>query len=513
MTDKRDKPFDLFIIGGGINGAGIARDAAGRGLNVALCEMNDFASGTSSASTKLIHGGLRYLEQYKFRLVREALAEREVLMRLAPHIVRPLSFVLPLTPGMRPGWLIRAGLWVYDRLGGPSRLPRSRAVLLHHHNIEGQPLRPEIRRGFAYSDCWVDDARLVVLNVRAAADLGATVLPRTECVAAHRDGGIWRIETLDRRTGKTHHQTALVMVNAAGPWVERVTDDVVRMPSPAAVQLIKGSHIIVPRLYQGEHAYILQSRDRRVVFIIPYEGEFTLIGTTDVELSAMPEHLEIGAEEVAYLCDVASGYLKSPVTPKDVVWDYAGVRPLYDDGSTNPSELTRDYVLAVNHAAGQAPMLTVYGGKITTYRRLAEQAMQRIATSFPGLKPAWTATHSLPGGEMPGADFESFLAALCSSHAGLPREFITALARRHGSRCRDILRGSQLMDDLGAHFGAGLTAREVDYLMDIEWAREPDDVLWRRTKCGLHMTEAQRRVVASYISARASAIGGDTNPG
>ena len=498
MTDSNNKPFDFFIIGGGINGAGIARDAAGRGLSVALCDMNDFASGTSSASTKLIHGGLRYLEQYKFRLVREALAEREVLLRLAPHIIWPLSFVLPQTPGMRPGWMIRAGLWLYDHLGGPTRLPRSRAIDLQT-NVEGNALRPDIQRGYLYSDCWVDDARLVILNLRAAADSGAIILPRTRCVAARRARSVWQVETVNQLTGRRQEWTARVLINAAGPWVKQVIDEVVAIESPGNIQLVKGSHIVVRRLYDGEHAYLLQNDDGRVVFIIPYEKEFTLIGTTDVELQRMPDRIEISHGETDYLCTVASRYLNVSVHPDQVLWSYAGIRPLYDDGSANPSELTRDYVLELSDAGGQAPMLSVFGGKITTYRRLAEHAMEKLRPCFPGLQPAWTSRLSLPGGDLAAPDFLSFVDKLHQSRPGFPVDFLKGLARRHGSYTHAILAGHQSMEGLGRHFGAGLTAAEVDYLMTHEWAREADDILWRRTKCGLHMSATQRAALASYV--------------
>jgi glycerol-3-phosphate dehydrogenase len=497
-TKETLRTFDLFIIGGGINGAGIARDAAGRGLSVALCEMNDFASGTSSKSTKLIHGGLRYLEQYEFRLVREALAEREVLLRLAPHIIWPMPFVLPQAPGMRPGWMIRAGLWLYGRLGGPTTMPAPRAIKLRDV-AESAPLREHLRNGFVYWDCCVDDARLVILNLRSAADLGATILSRTRCISARRINTWWEIETKNQITGELNTCKALALVNAAGPWVKDVMQEALPVTSPANIQLIKGSHIVVSRLYEGDHAYLLQNEDRRVIFIIPYEKNFTLIGTTDVLLNAKPGPVEISPQETEYLCAAASRYLKSPVKPDQVLWSYAGIRPLYDDRSGNPSETTRDYVLEVADTAGKMPVLTVFGGKLTTYRRLAEQSLKRLATYFPGMKSAWTSKQPLPGGDMRNADLAGFLQTLRQAYPRLPSELLHDLARRHGTRAFSLLANAQVMNDLGVEFGATLTAREIDYLISAEWASSAEDILWRRTKCGLAMDNMQRDAVAAYV--------------
>jgi glycerol-3-phosphate dehydrogenase len=498
MPNIARKPFDLFIIGGGINGAGIARDAAGRGLDVALCDMNDFASGTSSRSTKLIHGGLRYLEQYEFRLVREALAERETLLRMAPHIIWPMSFILPQAPGMRPRWMIRAGLWLYGRLGGPSRLPAPNATTLCNAP-EGAPLKDHLREGFVYPDCCVDDARLVILNLRSAADLGATILPRTRCLSAKRIETGWKIETQNELTGerKTHYATALI--NAAGPWVKRVINEALPIASTADVKLIKGSHIVVPRLYDGNHAYLLQNNDRRVIFIIPYETNFSLIGTTDTPLNEDQRPIEISPQEIDYLCAAVNRYLKTPVTSEQVAWTYAGVRALYDDKSGNPSDITRDYVLEVNNDEGKSPVLSIFGGKLTTYRRLAEKALEKLAPYFPAMKSTWTSNQPLPGGDIADADFAGFLRQLSKTYDQLSSDYLNALARRHGTRCYRLLGDAKTMNDLGVDFGAGLTEREIDFLIAEEWAVEANDILWRRTKAGLHMTAPQREIAADYI--------------
>ncbi|HVK55816.1 MAG TPA: glycerol-3-phosphate dehydrogenase [Burkholderiales bacterium] len=498
MTNGTRKPFDLFVIGGGINGAGIARDAAGRGLDVALCDMNDFASGTSSRSTKLIHGGLRYLEQYEFRLVREALAERETLLRMAPHIIWPMSFVLPQAPGMRPRWMIRAGLWLYGNLGGQSSLPAPNAITLRN-TPEGAPLKDHLHEGFVYPDCCVDDARLVILNIRSAADLGATILPRTRCISAKRIATGWEIETKNELTGEHGIHQAAALINATGPWVKRVINEALPIASTADVKLIKGSHIVVPRLYDGNHAYLLQNDDRRVIFIIPYEKNFSLIGTTDTPLNEDKGPIEISTQEIDYLCSAVNRYLKTSVTSEQVSWTYAGVRALYDDNSGNPSDITRDYVLEVNDDKGKSPVLNIFGGKLTTYRRLAEKALEKLAPFFPAMKSAWTSTQPLPGGDMANADFNGFVRDLWKTYDQLPQEFLQDLARRYGARCHSLLGAARTMNDLGVDFGAGLTEREIDFLIAEEWAMEVDDILWRRTKAGLHMTAPQREIAAAYI--------------
>lgn len=505
-TPARPDPVDLLIIGGGINGAGIACDAAGRGLSVTLCEMDDLASATSSASSKLIHGGLRYLEYYEFRLVREALAEREVMLTKAPHIVWPLRFVLPHRNAVRPAWMIRMGLFLYDHLSAQRRLPGCRGVDLRHDPY-GAPLDDTIAKGFVYSDCWVNDARLVVLNAIDAAANGATILTRTRVTGARRTGGLWRVRLRDQETGDEREVGARVLVNAGGPWVQEVLDGVVESGGggPANhIRLVKGSHIVVPRLYDGDHAYILQNTDRRVVFVIPYEEDFSLIGTTEVGVTGDPGTARMDDAEAAYLCDAVSAYFTKAVSPADVVWSFAGVRPLFDDASESASAVTREYVLDLDVAEGQAALLSVFGGKITTYRCLAEQALDKLRAHLPRMGTPWTADRPLPGGYIPDGDFAAFTEALVAAHPGLDAEFLRALARRHGTLCRDVLGDAREMADLGTDFGAGLTAREVDYLMEREWARSAEDVLWRRTKCGLHMSDDERRAVADYVDSRRS---------
>ncbi len=499
-----NSPYDLLVIGGGINGAGIARDAVGRGLRVMLVERNDLAGATSSASSKLIHGGLRYLEHYEFRLVREALGERDVLLRNAPHIIWPLLFVLPHVGALRPVWMIRAGLWLYDHLGWSpvrkSTLPRSHAVDLPNSPY-GKGLRGDIRTGFVYSDCWVDDARLVVLNARDAADRGAAVLVRTSVDSARRRDGLWHAR-LTGPDGRLIDVRARAVVNAAGPWVRDVLGGTLGLNVTPSVRLVKGSHIVVPRLYDGEHAFILQNDDRRVVFMIPYEGRFTLIGTTDVPYTDDPANVTIAPEEIEYLCRAANRYLARDISPGDVVWSYAGVRPLYDDGSADASEVTRDYVLDLDGTAGTPPALSVFGGKITTYRRLAEHALEKLAPFFPTMTPAWTSGVPLPGGDFPGADFGRFLDDRASAYPWLPREHLQALARRHGTRIDKILGGAQGVADLGPHFGAGLYGREVDLLLREEWAASAHDILFRRSKLGLHIGLADQAALGDYIARR-----------
>jgi glycerol-3-phosphate dehydrogenase len=498
MTENA--PYDLLIIGGGANGAGIARDAAGRGLRVMLAERADLAAATSSASSKLIHGGLRYLEHYAFRLVREALGERDILLRNAPHIIWPLGFVLPMGPGSRPAWMLRAGLFLYDRLGWtpggpPSRLPRSRAI-----DLRGSALRPEFARGFLYSDCWVDDARLVVLNACDASARGARIATRTVVQRAEPAGDVWRA-TLVGPDGTRQTATARAIVNAAGPWAGEVLGAALGVNRAATLRLVKGSHIVVRRLHDEPHAFILQNDDRRVVFVIPYERAFTLIGTTDVTVGPQPGPVAIDPAETAYLCRAASRYLAKPVTPADVVWSYAGVRPLYDDGAADASSVTRDYVLDLQSGPGRPPVLSVFGGKITTYRRLAEHALEKLGSFFPAMGAAWTSRTPLPGGDLPDADFGSFLAMWRARLPWLDPAHLHDLARRHGSRLAGIVGDARGPGDLGRHFGAGLYAREIEWLRQEEWARTADDVLWRRTKAGLHLDEAARRAVAAHIGA------------
>ncbi len=497
MPTPAAPPYDLAIIGGGINGVGIARDAAGRGLRVLLVERDDLASHTSSASTKLIHGGLRYLEYYEFRLVAEALAEREVLLRAAPHIIAPLQFVLPHEPHLRPAWMIRAGLFFYDHLGGRKTLPSSFGVHLRRSKW-GAGLKGNFDRGFVYSDARVDDARLVVLNAIAATELGADIRTRTRLVSARRDREFWRL-TLADPSGTRREERAHGIVNAAGPWVKQVLDEVTATAMNAEVRHVKGSHIVVPRVHSGEHAYILQNSDHRIVFIIPYEGAFSLIGTTDIQVQDF-EAVAIAQDEIEYLCGIANAYLARPIAPADVVWAYSGVRPLYDDGSANPSAVTRDYVLKLDAGEhGRTPLLSIFGGKITTYRRLAESALAELASFFPRMKAAWTRSKPLPGGDMPRGRLSVFARDLAARYPALPLELRDALLHRHGTRAPLVLGQARTAHDLGTHFGHTLYAAEVDYLVTHEWARDAEDVLWRRTKCGLHLTAAQRGALAAYL--------------
>jgi glycerol-3-phosphate dehydrogenase len=489
---------DLLVVGGGINGAGIARDAAGRGLSVVLVEKDDLGAHTSSASSKLIHGGLRYLEQYEFRLVAESLAEREVLLKIAAHLVRPARFVMPHVPQLRPRWMIRTGLFLYDRLGRRTQLPGSHAVRLDRPPYSSG-LKPEYRHGFVYSDCRVDDARLVVANARDAVARGAKVLTRTECLQAKRVGALWQVR-LHGREGE-FDVAARALVNAAGPWVKTMLNERLRQPSTDNVRLVRGSHIVLLRLYEGDHAFILQNDDRRVVFMIPYGEGHTLVGTTDVPHAGDPSQPAASAEEVQYLCRAASRYLERAVHPADVVWQYAGVRPLYDDGTANPSAVTRDYVLRLDTDQGSAPVLSVFGGKITTYRRLAEHVLGKLAPWFRklGMGPGWTAEAALPGATIPRGDRTYFEQHLAQRYPRLPHPVLRALARRHGALAYDVLGNAATETELGQSFGAELYAREIDYFVEHEWALSAEDVLWRRTKAGLYLSAAQREVVERYM--------------
>ena len=488
--------FDLLVIGGGINGCGIARDAAGRGLAVTLVEQGDLAGATSSWSSKLIHGGLRYLEQYEFGLVREALQEREVLLRLAPHIIRPLLFVLPHDASMRPVWMIRTGLWLYDHLGGAITLPGSKAVSFPHMEYSAG-LKGDFRSGFVYSDCRVDDSRLTILNAVDARDKGAAIHTRTRFESARRVGGMWEAVVRDA-AGAERTLRARALVNAAGPWVAQVLGRVAGGAIKGGVRLVKGSHIIVPKVHSQGHAYILQNPDKRVVFVIPYEGKFSLIGTTDVAVPDVEAAARISDEETDYLLAAANRVLARALTRADVVSSYAGVRPLYDDGSANPSEVTRDYVLRVDHDNQAAPLLNIFGGKITTYRRLAEEALAKLAPFFPGMKGTWTEAGTLPGGDV--GHFNRFRDEMHEKHAKLGRELVEGIVRRHGSRATAVLGEARSIADLGRHYGGGLTEREVEWLRREEWALTAEDVLWRRTKCGLHMSEEERGALVQAMA-------------
>ena len=486
--------YDLAIIGGGINGCGIARDAAGRGLSVCLCEMDDLASGTSSRSTKLIHGGLRYLEHFDFRLVRESLIEREVLWRIAPHIVRPMRFVLPHRADLRPAWMLRAGLFLYDHLSGRQRLPGTRVLDLAVDAV-GRPLRSGIfTTGFEYSDCWVDDARLVVLNARDAADRGAAIRVGTRAVSAAREGRLWRVTIEDVVSGKTETIAARGLINAAGPWVEEVLRARLASRPRGHVRLVEGAHIVVPRMFDHDRAYLFQNPDGRVVFAIPYEGEFTLIGTTDRDYVGDPAAARATSEEIAYLCDTVSGAFAKPVVPGDVVWTYSGVRPLFDDGASDAKSASRDYVLELDAADGAAPLLSIIGGKITTYRKLAETALEQMMPLLPerqGLAVGWTGTAPLPGGEFEAEEAGALAVRLARSFPFLNETYALRLVHAYGTRAWVFLAKAKTMQDLGRHFGATLTEAEVRYLIEHEWARSAEDVLWRRSKLGLHMKDVE----------------------
>lgn len=482
--------FDIAIIGGGINGVGIARDAAGRGLSVLLVEQGDLAGATSSASTKLIHGGLRYLEYYAFRLVREALSEREVLLRAAPHIAGPMRFVLPHHPGLRPWWMIRAGLFLYDHLGGRNILPGTRTLNLRS-DPAGVPLRPSFTRGFEYSDCWVDDARLVVLNARDAAARGADIRTRVRCTAARAVDGCWSL-TLENGA----EARARVLVNAAGPWVSRVLSGVLAQPAPPPIRLVKGSHIVVPRLFQHDRSYIFQNADGRICFAIPYHEQFTLIGTTDEDFHGDLGRVMATPEDEAYLCAAVGAYLRQPVQPAQIVWRYAGVRPLRDDGASAAQAATRDYVLEVH---GDPPVLSVFGGKITTYRRLAEAAMATLRPFFPMAGGAWTSSAPLPGGDFPWDGAATVQAALQRRYSFLPPHTARRLVRAYGTLATEMLGEAQSATDLGRVFGVDLTEREVDWLVRTEWARTADDVLWRRSKLGLRFGIDEARDLATFL--------------
>ena len=495
-----DAPFDIAIIGGGINGCGIARDAAGRGLSVFLCEKGDLASATSSASTKLVHGGLRYLEYFEFRLVREALLERETLWQIAPHIIWPLRFVLPHHKGLRPAWLLRLGLFLYDHIGGRKLLPPTRSLNLAS-DPAGAPLKPEFARGFEYSDCWVEDSRLVLLNARDAADLGAVIAPRTCCISGDRVGDAWHLTMQDARTGATRIIKARALVNAAGPWVGDVLGSALRQNAPAQVRLVKGSHIVVRRLYAHDRCYIFQNADRRIFFAIPYEQDFTLIGTTDIDFAGDPAEVCASADEIAYLCAGASAYFKAAVNPGDVVWTYSGVRPLYNDGVSAAQAATRDYVLKLDAERGKPPLLSIYGGKITTYRKLAEAALAELAPHVRGAhhNAGWTGKKPLPGGDFPAQRFESQVAATQARYPFLQPTLARRLARAYGTRVDGLLCDAKSAGDLGRTFGADLSEAEVRYLMHFEWAMTADDIVWRRSKLGLRLSKAQIADIGTFM--------------
>ena len=494
--------YDLFIIGGGVNGCGIARDASGRGLKVFVAEQGDLASGTSSASTKLIHGGLRYLEHYEFRLVREALIEREVLLRAAPHIIWPLRFVLPHHKGLRPWPILRLGLFLYDHLGGRKILPGTRGVNLRT-DVTGKPLKPEYTRGYEYSDCWVEDARLVVLNARDAAASGAVIRTRTKCTSAHRVDGVWEM-TLATEDGDEEKVRAKMLINSAGPWVSQVLGSVVGRNDPDKIRMVKGSHIVVKKLYDHDRCYIFQNADGRICFAIPYEHDYTLIGTTDEDHKGDPGKPEISEAETDYMLRAVSEYFRKPVTRADLCWAYSGIRPLYDDGASKAQEATRDYVLKLDHPEGGAPMLSVFGGKITTFRKLAESAMEKVAPFFPGMRGPWTADAALPGGDFSYAEVEERIAALARKHPYLAGDNVRRLFRAYGTDAETILADVRSAADLGQCFGP-LSEREIDWLKREEWAVTADDILWRRSKLGLHMSKPEQEALRAHMAADSAA--------
>ncbi|MFC3393472.1 glycerol-3-phosphate dehydrogenase [Brenneria rubrifaciens] len=484
---------DLIVIGGGINGAGIAADAAGRGLSVLLLEAQDLASATSSASSKLIHGGLRYLEHYEFRLVSEALSERETLLKMAPHIIFPMRFRLPHQPHLRPAWMIRIGLFMYDNIGKRVSLPASKGLKFGAQSV----LKPELTRGFEYSDCWVDDARLVVLNAQEVIKRGGDVRTRTRVVNARREQGLWVVEAVDSLTGKALTWRAKGLVNATGPWVKQFFDEGLQLKSPYGIRLIKGSHIVVPRVHTQPQAYILQNKDHRIVFVIPWQDEFSIIGTTDVEFHGDPHHTEIDDNEIGYLLDVYNDHFKKPLTREDIVWTYSGVRPLCDDESDSPQAITRDYTLSVDDDDGQAPLLSVFGGKLTTYRKLAEHALDKLQKYYPHATKAWTQNAVLPGGDIAGTH-EDYAAAL-RRRFNLPEALARRYSRTYGSNSEMILADTKGIGTLGENFGHGLYEAELRYLVEKEWAITLDDVIWRRTKLGMQLSETQKQRVSEWL--------------
>ena len=493
------RTVDLLVIGGGINGTGIARDAAGRGLDVLLCEQDDLAAHTSSASTKLIHGGLRYLEHRDFRLVRHSLRERAVLLRNAPHIIWPMRFVLPHHAGLRPWWMIRLGLFFYDHLGGRGLLPPCASIDLGRH-ASGRALQGRYRRAFEYSDCWVQDSRLVVLNARDAHARGAEIRTRTACVSLAPSGSSWTAVLADRVSGERFTVWARSVVNASGPWVGRVRSLAGGAGAKHKVRLVKGSHIVVRKLFDHAHPYIFQTGDGRVLFAIPFEEDYTLLGTTDVEFEGAPGRVEITPQEVDYICAAANVYFENPVAPRDVVWTYSGIRPLFDDQAENASEVTRDYALHLDPAP--APMLSVYGGKITTYRRLAERAVDMLAGPLRVNGSRWTGDAPLPGGDIPDADIGDFTAQCAARYSWMPERLLRHCVRHYGTDIHALLAGRSSVDDLGEHFGAGLYAAEVAYLVEHEWARTAEDILWRRTRKGLGVSARGVERLRAYLRAK-----------
>ncbi len=493
MVELAGNEYDLIVIGGGINGTGIAADAAGRGLKVLLCEQSDLASATSSNSSKLIHGGLRYLEHYELRLVKEALAEREILLKKAPHIMWPLTFRLPHQLHLRPAWMIRVGLFMYDHLASRVSLPSSKSIKFGENSV----LKPTIVKGFEYADGWVDDSRLVVLNALAAEEKGATVATRTKCIQAYRQNNMWQVVLEHQESKLQYTVSAKGIVNASGPWVAKLFDDAFTERSPQKIRLVKGSHIVVPRIHNESQAYILQSKDKRIVFVIPFEDNYSLIGTTDVEYEGAAPDVKISDHEIDYLIEITNSYFKNQISRKDIVHTFSGVRPLLDDESVNAQTVTRDYKLELSSIDNQTPLLSVFGGKITTYRKLAEAAMNKLGFFYPDMTGPWTKSSPLPGG-----DFDSvaqFKKELSELYSWLPTELLNRFVRSYGTRTKKILENKKCLADLGQNFGHDLFAAEVDFLFNEEWAYNAECVLWRRTKLGLRLSESEVKVLESYI--------------
>nr|WP_300314045.1 glycerol-3-phosphate dehydrogenase [Halomonas sp.] len=503
---EQDPLYDLLVIGGGINGAGFAQDAAGRGLSVVLCEKDDLAQGTSSRSGKLVHGGLRYLEYYEFRLVREALRERSVLLKKAPHIIWPMRFVLPHSPEQRPAWLIRAGLFLYDHLGGKDDLlPGSRRLNMLSCP-EGQAIKDDFPKGFEYADCWVDDARLVILNALDAQRLGAVIHTRHACTRAVRHQDHWQVEMTDTDSGEITTLRARALINAAGPWVDKVLKGAFGEQGKDRVKLVKGSHIILPKRYATANSYLLQNDDKRVIFVNPYEGDKLLVGTTDIVYEGDPDQVAIDDNEIDYLLGVVNRYFAEPYRREDILDSFSGIRPLFDDSRENPSAVTRDYVFDITDEDGKAPLLSVFGGKITTYRKLAEHGLEKLRSYFPQMGKAWNDAAPLPGGDMPGADFDAFLAGLEHDYPWLEHATLKRYARLYGTITRQILGEAKGYEDLGEHLGADLYAAEARYLMEQEWACTAEDILERRTKLYLVMSNEEVARVRAWVKAQKSEV-------
>jgi glycerol-3-phosphate dehydrogenase len=492
--------FDVVVVGGGINGTGIAADAAGRKLKVLLCEQNDLASATSSNSSKLIHGGLRYLEHYEFNLVRKALAEREVLLKNAPHIIKPLRFRLPHQRHLRPSLLIRAGLFLYDNLAKRVTLPASTGIKFNEYS----PLVSNITKGFEYSDGWVDDARLVVLNALAAQNKGAMIKTKTKCIKAVRESDIWSITLEDTLTGDTSTILSRSVINASGPWVAKLFSDALTLKSPQNIRLVKGSHIVVPRIHDQAEAYMLQNEDQRIVFVIPFEEDFSLIGTTDVEYEGDPSEVKISNEETQYLLDITNEYFKKKICKEDIVKTYSGVRPLLDDESVDAQAVTRDYTLELEDIGGKAPILSIFGGKITTYRKLAEAAVDKLTPYFKNIGPQWTSKSPLPGGNF--ANIEMFTQEVAREYSWLPENMRSRFIRTYGTRIVSLLKNATNVESLGRSFGADLFEQEINFLIEKEWATDIDDIIWRRTKRGLYLTEQQVNEIKNHLNSHPTII-------